>query len=275
MMLQALIFDVDGTIADTERDGHRVAFNRAFAEAGLDWDWSPDLYGDLLTVAGGKERIQHYIHTYQPSLPVIPDLPSWAAQLHRAKTHHYQHLLQAGTMPLRPGVRRLIQSARSAGVRLAIATTSALDNVLALLETSLSPDSPDWFELIAAGDIVPAKKPAPDVYNYVLETLALRPDQCLVIEDSEAGMTAARSAQLPTVITCNSYTQAQDFTGAALVLEHLGELDCPAPVRSGTLAEASYFTLATAERILHDRQAASLNPPYNRQGESMDDTPKL
>lgn len=248
--LQALIFDVDGTIADTERDAHRVAFNRAFAAAGLAWEWSEELYGSLLQVAGGKERIQLYRNTAYPEFQPPEEITTWAATLHRAKTKHYRELIAEGNIPLRPGVKRLIQEARQAGIRLAIATTSAPDNVLALLETTLGVDSPTWFEVIAAGDIVPAKKPAPDVYHHVLQAMALTPADCLVLEDSEAGWAAARQAGLHAVITMNGYTQSHDFTGALLVVDHLGEPDRPFQVQSGDVGDATYLDLALARQLL-------------------------
>jgi HAD superfamily hydrolase (TIGR01509 family) len=249
LRLQALIFDVDGTLADTERDGHRVAFNRAFAAANLDWDWSVDLYGDLLEIAGGKERIQYYLDNHRPEFVRPANLSEVIADLHRAKTAHYKQVLTEGTIPLRPGVRRLLSEAREQGVRLAIATTSALDNVIALLEMTLGSDSPTWFEVIAAGDIVPAKKPAPDVYHYVLDAMSLTPEACLVIEDSHQGLTAARQANLPTVITLNNYTRHHDFAGARLVLDHLGEPDLPFQAIAGH-PQATYFDLALAEQLI-------------------------
>jgi HAD superfamily hydrolase (TIGR01509 family) len=237
----ALIFDVDGTLADTERDGHRVAFNRAFADAGLDWHWSVEHYGDLLEIAGGKERIQYYVKTEKPEFQVS-DLPDFAATLHAAKTQHYQQLLQENIIPLRPGVKRLILEARSQSFRLAIATTSRLENVLSLLAIALAPESADWFEIIAAGDIVLHKKPAPDVYQYVLQQTQLRPEDCLVFEDSYQGLQAALGAGLKTVITLNDYTRDHDFTGASLVLSHLGEPDLPCQVIAGEM-NTQYFCL--------------------------------
>lgn len=251
--LQAIIFDVDGTLADTERDGHRVAFNRAFAAAGLPWHWTVDLYGSLLEVAGGKERIQFYLDRYQPEVqpPVSnSELPQWIAALHRHKTTHYKELLREGNIPLRPGVRRLIATARDEGIRLAIATTSALDNVLALLETALAPDSLTWFEVIAAGDIVPTKKPAPDIYHYVLQTLQLQPPQCLVIEDSQQGLQAALQAHLTTLVTLNDYTRHHNFAGAALVINHLGEPDLPFQVLQGTHPGQNWVDLTLANQLL-------------------------
>lgn len=244
-----LIFDIDGTFADTERDGHRVAFNRAFQEAGLDWEWSIDAYGSLLDVAGGKERLLHYIQTAQPSFQPPADLDSFVVDLHAAKSRHYKALVRENIIPLRPGVKRLLQEAREAGVRLAIATTSSLDNVLALLETALGADSASWFDTIAAGDVVAHKKPAPDVYLHVLQTLNVQPEDCLAIEDSNQGLQAARQANIKTVITLNDYTRNQDFSGATLVLDQLGEPDSPVEVLLGEIAPHSYFNLALANHL--------------------------
>lgn len=242
--LRALIFDVDGTLADTERNGHRVAFNRAFAEAGLNWDWSIDLYGELLSVAGGKERISFYIQQYCPNFSIPSD--NFIADLHANKIKHYRQLLSEGIIPLRPGVKRLIQEAHQEGIRLAIATTSALPNVISLLENNL--DSA-WFEIIAAGDIVPAKKPAPDIYNYVLEKMNLAPQDCLVIEDSHHGLQAATQANLPTIVTFNEYTKNHDFSTALLVLNHLGEPNLPFSIKAGNAKDANYVDLAMLDEL--------------------------
>jgi beta-phosphoglucomutase-like phosphatase (HAD superfamily) len=232
--LEALVFDVDGTLADTERDGHRLAFNRAFAEADLDWVWSVDLYGELLTVTGGKERIRYFIDNYDPPFPPPGDLADFIAGLHRSKTAHYERLMAEGAIPLRPGVRRLFDVARQAGLRLAIATTTTPANVTALIGSTLPPGAIDWFEVIGAGDIVPAKKPAPDIYQWVLREMGLAADRVIAFEDSAHGVTSAVDAGIGRVlVTVNGYTEGQDFGHASAVLDNLGEPGAPARTLAG------------------------------------------
>jgi HAD superfamily hydrolase (TIGR01509 family) len=243
--LRALIFDVDGTLANTE-DGHRVAFNRAFARQELDWHWSVELYGELLTVSGGKERIKFYIDRDSPNLPPIDNLSDFIRNLHQLKNQYYQTLLHKGAIPLRPGVKRLITEARKEGLRLAIATTSALPNTMTLLEKNLDPD---WFEVIAAGDIVPRKKPAPDIYHYVLEQMNLAADNCLAIEDSLHGFQAATDAGIKAIVTVNNYTQKQNFDEAMLVVEHLGEPNNPTRFIRGKIADVSYLNLDAIQSL--------------------------
>lgn len=231
--MQALLFDVDGTLADTERDAHRPAFNRAFTEFGLDWVWDVELYGKLLAVAGGKERMRHYLAHYRPG-EVAPDkMDALVNTLYEIKTRHYTNTLAQGTMPLRPGVLRLIHEARAAGLRLAIVTTTSPDNVAALLQHSFAPDAESWFEVIAAGDIVAAKKPAPDIYSWALQRMNLAPEQCLAFEDSANGVRSSLAAGVPTVVTVNGYTAGEDFDGAIAVLSDLGEPDAPFAVVRG------------------------------------------
>jgi beta-phosphoglucomutase-like phosphatase (HAD superfamily) len=250
-MLKALIFDVDGTLADTERDGHRVAFNQAFQSAGLDWDWSVELYGKLLAVTGGKERIRFYIEQYCPTFdpPGAADLKTFIAGLHASKTDRYCQLLAEGRIPLRSGVERLLDEARQAGLRLAISTTTTLPNVTVLLEHTLGIDSIDWFDIIGAGDVVPAKKPAPDIYTYVLEKMGWAAKDCLAFEDSENGLISAMRADLKTVVTINDYTRSHNFEGAALVLDCFGEPNSPFRVLDGETQNATYFSVALAESL--------------------------
>jgi len=226
-MLKALLFDVDGTLADTERDGHRPAFNAAFREVGLDWDWDVPLYGELQAVTGGKERMRYYIERFRPDYEKPADFDELVAKLHQVKTRHYTQLLAAGGIPLRPGVKRLLREAREAGLSRAVATTTTPENVTALLRHSLAEDGADWFTVIAAGDIVPAKKPAPDIYLWAMRQLGLRPEECLAFEDSENGIRASQGAGLKTVATVNDYTRGHDFSGALAVLSDLGEVEAP------------------------------------------------
>ncbi|MEA3277111.1 MAG: HAD family hydrolase [Pseudomonadota bacterium] len=247
---EALIFDVDGTLADTERDGHRPAFNAAFAEVGLDWDWSVDVYGELLAVTGGKERIRYFIERWRPASVPSEDLDGFIADLHRRKTRHYVDMLRGGAIPLRPGVLRLLRQARDAGIRLAIATTTTPENVSTLLECSGEPELPSWFEVIAAGDIVPAKKPAPDIFLLALEKLVLPPRSCIAVEDSDNGVRSALGAGLDALlVTVSSYTRAQDFSGAALVVDQLGDPGMPIHALQGSLGGADRVDLAVLDAM--------------------------
>jgi HAD superfamily hydrolase (TIGR01509 family) len=234
--LQALLFDVDGTLSDTERDGHRVAFNQAFVEYGIDWNWDVDTYGELLAVTGGKERMQYYADKFLARDQLPDNLETLIPELHQAKTRHYTRLLSTGAIPLRPGVERLINEARLRGFRLAIATTTTPENVTALLTHTLGADSIDWFEVIAAGDIVPAKKPAPDIYDYALKAMQLSADECIAFEDSANGIKSTSAAGLSTIITVNDYTRDHDFSGAVIVLDQMGEPGQPFTVIAGDAA---------------------------------------
>lgn len=216
--LAALIFDFDGTIAETERDGHRVAYNMAFEEAGATWHWDVPTYGELLSTAGGKERLERFFARESPSLAEA-SRSELAALLHASKRRHFDRL--ADLLALRPGIARLIAQARCEGLRCAIATTAARSGVDAVLRRD--PELQDAFEVIAAGDVVPHKKPAPDIYTYALEGLGLAADACLALEDSAIGLRAARAAGIATLVTPSAYNAHERFDGAAAIVEGLGE----------------------------------------------------
>lgn len=249
--LTTLLFDVDGTLADTERDGHRVAFNQAFDEVGLDWNWSVELYGALLAVTGGKERIRFFIERYAPEFPPRKDEDAFIAELHKRKTHFYTQALKQGAIPLRPGVKRLLDEARRNNMRLAVATTTTPENVTALLESTLGAESLTWFEVIAAGDIVAAKKPAPDIYQYAMQRMAVPPQACIAFEDSGHGVKSALDAGIDRIIvTVNDYTREQDFSAASVVLDSLGEPDAPIEILSGNSpVSGDYVDLAFLQRL--------------------------
>src|SRR4030067_2765419 len=193
MPIKAIIFDVDGTLADTE-DGHRKSFNKAFAESGLDWNWDVALYDRLLKVTGGKERIKYFVSDFLPNLPKPTDYDSFVKNLHAVKPRHYTGMLRAGLIPLRPGIKQLLDDARRQDIRLAIATTTTPENVSALLEVGLGKDWESYFAANGCGDIVPNKKPAPDIYYWVLDRLHLAPDNCIALEDSDNGLRSSLAA---------------------------------------------------------------------------------
>ena len=232
-MIRALIFDVDGTLAETE-EGHRRAFNAAFAEARLDWVWDVDLYRDLYRVTGGKERMRRYADMRGVSAAELSD--GGIAKLHERKNAHYAELVRAGQCPLRPGVEGLIRTSRARGLRLAISTTTSRVNVVELVEATLRPDGLALFEAVVSGEDVAAKKPAPDAYLRVLGALALRPDECLAFEDSHNGLRSAIAAGLTTIVTPSLYTRHETFQGAAMVLPDLSDFDFAA---SGFVSEAA------------------------------------
>jgi HAD superfamily hydrolase (TIGR01509 family) len=226
MMLKALIFDVDGTLADTE-SAHRAAFNATFAEVGLDWHWSESLYAGLLDVAGGKERILYYWNMVDPVEARGRQVRATVERIHAIKTRHYEALLAAGGPPLRPGVLRLVREAHAAGLALAIATTTTPANVDALLAPALGSNWRTLFASVCDGVRVPNKKPAPDVYLAALRELGLGGADCVAFEDSENGLRAATAAGIATVITPTAFTRGHSFAGALRVLPHLGETTLP------------------------------------------------
>ncbi len=221
-MLQALVFDVDGTLAETE-EAHRAAFNHAFAESGCGWVWDKDLYGQLLQVSGGKERILHYWKQLQPDVtaPRGGSVQDMVDRLHVRKTLAYEQAVRDGAVPLRPGVLALIEAAASAGLQLAIATTTTPANIAALLQASIGVHWRELFAVVEDAATAPLKKPHPQAYLQTLQRLQLPATACLVFEDSVNGLQAATAAGLTTVITPTAYTADHDFQGALRVLPDL------------------------------------------------------
>ncbi len=238
--MKALIFDVDGTMAETE-DLHRRAFNETFAANGLNWHWDVARYRALLDTTGGKERMRQFITGFG-GRPDLSDAD--IARLHAEKTRRYADLVAGGAVTLRPGVERLLSEARDAGIRLAIATTTSAPNVAALLDRTLGPARSGWFDVIVAGDEVPAKKPAPDIFLLALRRLGLAASECIAIEDSPNGLRSARGAGLSTVVTISAYGGQGPFDGALAVVDHLGDLGAPCQVLSGPAAPAGIVDLA-------------------------------
>jgi HAD superfamily hydrolase (TIGR01509 family) len=252
-----LIFDCDGVLADTERDGHRPAFNQTFREFGLPVEWSEEEYGRKLQIAGGKERMASELtpdFIRANGLPEDPD--GQAAELarwHKRKTEIYTDMVVAGRLPTRPGIRRIIDQAQDAGCTLAVASTSAEPSVRAILDQAVGPERAARFDLVLAGDIVPRKKPAPDIYLLAIERLAVPAAEALVIEDSRNGLLAAQGAGLRCVMTVNGYTEEEDNSEAILVVSSLGD---PGGERTRMIANRSaarpgdYVSLADLERCL-------------------------
>ncbi|HET9391520.1 MAG TPA: HAD-IA family hydrolase [Steroidobacteraceae bacterium] len=223
---EALIFDVDGTLADTE-EVHRQAFNAAFRSFELEWNWDPALYGRLLRVTGGKERLAHYIDSLPVSVAERGKLRLLVPELHAAKTRCYRELIWLGQVHPRTGVRRLMMEAREAGVLLGIASTTSPQNIAPLIRAGFGAGALTWFATIATGDVVRQKKPAPDIYNVALAALGVSPARAIAIEDSAVGVQSATRAGLFTVAIPNVWTRGQDFSAADLVLGSLGEPDQP------------------------------------------------
>lgn len=219
--LQALVFDCDGVLVDTERDGHRVAFNRAFAAAGLDVDWGVERYGELLSTGGGKERMRrHFDETGWPATEAGRD--RLIADLHRSKTDIFMSLIGSGSLPLRPGVARLVDEAQAAEVPVAICSTSNERAVGAVANALLGPERARKMRIFA-GDVVPRKKPDPAIYDLAAGELGFEPDRCVVIEDSHIGLAAAKAAGMNCVVTVSAYTVGEDFDLADLVVADLDQ----------------------------------------------------
>ena len=221
--IKALIFDQDGVIIDTERDGHRVAFNQTFEEFGYGFEWDVEEYHELLQVSGGKERMRHYLHTKGFGVEVKPEEEDdLIKRMHKKKTATFIELIESGKLVLRPGVKRLMQEAMDAGLTLGICTTS---NERAAHAVAYSVLKDIKFDFVLAGDVVSKKKPDPEIYNLALEKTGLRPEECIVVEDSRNGVLAARAAGMNIVATTNVYTEGENLSDADIIVTCLGDPD--------------------------------------------------
>ncbi len=221
--LKAIFWDQDGVIIDTEKDGHRVAFNKMFQANGYDFEWDVDTYGELLQISGGKERMRHYFSEKGIILEGIPEKDAeLLLTLHKKKTAIFVEMIESGILPLRAGVKRLMQEALGAGLRLGVCTTANERSANAIARGMLGDIN---LEFVLAGDVVSKKKPDPEIYLLALEKSGLSPDACIVIEDSRNGILAARAAGLRAVATTNIYTENEDLSDASIVVTSLGEPD--------------------------------------------------
>ncbi len=221
--IQAFIFDQDGVIVDTERDGHRVAFNRTFAEFGYQFEWSVEEYHELLQVGGGKERMTHYLNTKGFGVEIEPEeVPDLIQRLHKRKTDIFIELIESGALPLRPGVRRIMEEAVGLGLTIGVCTTSNERAARAITGTLLAGIP---FKFVLAGDVVPKKKPDPAIYLLGLERGGLHADECVVFEDSHIGAMAAKAAGMHVVATTNLYTEREDLSMADAVVSCLGDAE--------------------------------------------------
>lgn len=221
-IMKALIFDCDGVIADTERDGHRVAFNHMFREKGLAIEWDVELYGELLKIAGGKERLRFYFNEHGWPAHVV-NKDEFIKDLHGHKTDLYMRIIERGRLPVRSGVKRLVDEAIADGIKLAVCSTSNERAVSLIVEKLLGPERKAKFNAILAGDVVSKKKPDPEIYDLAKERLSVPGRESVVIEDSRNGLLAAKAAGMHCVITTNGYTEREDFIEADGVFPELGD----------------------------------------------------
>lgn len=256
--MPALIFDCDGVLADTEHDGHLRAFNEMFAEKNLPVRWSVDDYREKVRIGGGKERLRSLLtdeFIAEAGLPADPAaLDAVVADWHKSKTDIYTGLVEAGVMPGRPGIKRIVQEAADAGWTLAVCSTSAERSVRAVLEHAVGDELASRFA-VYAGDIVPAKKPAPDIYLLAIGELGLDPSDVIVVEDSENGMRASVAAGLRTIVTVSTFTTEENFSPASLVVTSLGDPEPGEPTtvlsNPNELSLGTHVSLADCERLIH------------------------
>jgi HAD superfamily hydrolase (TIGR01509 family) len=243
--IKAIFFDQDGVIIDTERDGHRVSFNMTFKEFGFADEWSVDYYHELLQIAGGKERMKHHSLTRGFTPPVPPEeIDELVKTLHKRKTALFVELIESGQLPLRPGIHRFMKEAMEAGLLIGVCTTSNEQAARTITGKILADIK---FDLVLAGDVVSHKKPDPEIYNLALSKTGLKPEECIVVEDSKNGVLAAKAAGMPTIVTTNYYTEKEDVSGGDIIVTSLGD---PGDEK-GTLKKGK---LPSFDGVLHVKQ---------------------
>jgi len=247
MTIKAIFFDQDGVIIDTERDGHRVAFNETFKHYGYDFEWDVDYYHELLQVSGGKERMKHHLHTKGFGVEVKPDEEDeLIKEMHKYKTATFVDLIESGRLPLRAGVNRFMLEGMDRGLILAVCTTSNVKSAQAIAYDILKDIN---FEFVLAGDMVSRKKPDPEIYNMGLEKTGLKPEEVVVIEDSRNGVLAANGANLHIVATTNVYTEKEDLSDADIIVTSLGD-----PEGEKGVIKKGVDRLPTFDGVLHVQQ---------------------
>lgn len=247
--LKAIIFDVDGTLANTE-ETHRQSFNTAFEEFDLDYHWSVEDYTGLLSISGGRERILSFLKSRDYAIRSDLSLRNFARRLHKRKSEIYREKLVAGHIGLRSGVRRLINEARMNNIKVGIATATSHANVETLLRYNMGDDALSQFDAVVTSDLVKDKKPSPVVYQFAIAELGLTPEHCIAIEDTMNGNRSALAASLKTLITTHSFTRNNDFTGASLVVDQLGEPELPFQLIEGNPSKHTYVNLHLLDGLL-------------------------
>ena len=262
MKLKGIIFDVDGTIADTE-EIHRQAFNQTFNEFNIDWHWSKDDYHKILFISGGKERFRIFLDEDEELKSKVGDPESFIQELHKRKSENYRSILINNDIQLRPGVIRLINEARDKKIQLGVATSSSMANLTTLFNKTLDIEPNELFNSIVTSDTAQEKKPSPAVYECVLAGLGLSPESCIALEDTQIGNLAALAAGLKTIITTHAYTIDNDFAGASLVIDHLGEPDIPFIVSQGMTFDKTFVDVELLNKLVCNCDIESNNETSN------------
>lgn len=257
--LTTIIFDMDGTLANTE-EIHRQAFNQAFTEFHLPIRWEPDEYAQLLSISGGRQRIYRYLKSH--SINIRKDKRRFSREIHKRKSEIYREKLDAGHLVLRRGVLRLIRDAHKYNIRMGIATSSSYNNIITLVHNTLGPRGMDYFDSIVSCDLISEQKPSPAVYQYALAELGTNPENCVAIEDTSNGNRAALAAGIRTVITTHEFTLDNDFTGASLILDDMGEPEHHFNVISGDPHGQNYLNLELMKQILMAPAAVNVESPW-------------